>query len=143
MSTIEARRKTERLFLQLRGKNFPLEEGAIKVHYVQRFPPGQCLVAVVIPINHERLGTIIDVCRAHQRYYYPPVLLRNGGKRFLRLIYRFTHIRPNEQGLLLMNARKLAEWAEELFGLPTIVSPLGGFVGARWRLRGLNVKRHS
>jgi len=134
-SSVQARRRAERLFLRLRNKNLPQEEGSIEVNYAERFPPGKCIIAVTVPINHERLRTVIDVCLAHRRYHYPPIIMNGRNGRRLRLMYRFKKIGPSEHGRILKNAHMLAEWAEELFCLPAYVAPLGGLVGARWRLR--------
>jgi hypothetical protein len=123
------------LFLRLRNKNLPQEEGSIEVRYAERFPPRKCIIAVTVPINHERIRTVIDVCLAHRRYHYPPIIMNGRDGRRLRLMYRFRNIKPGEHEHLILNARMLAEWAGETFGLPAFVSPFGGLVEARWRLR--------
>ena len=132
----QARRKAERLFLRLRNNTLPhRKEETIAVNYVQRFPPGHCIVAVTIPISHEKLRMVLEVGMANRGYHYPPAIINSRHSRCLRLMYRFRGIKPGETGRTLKYAGMIAQWAEGLFEMKAIVSPMKGLINARWRLR--------
>lgn len=131
------RRKAERLFLRLNHSAFPQQEGLITVSYAERFPLGQCIMAATIPINRQTLRTVIDMGVAHKEYHYPPAIINTRHGRCLRLMYRLRRIRPDENERLFTGAKDVAQWLEKRFGIPAIISPMRGLIGARWRLRAL------
>ena len=123
--------------MRLRNNALPRKEGTIAVNYAQRFPPGQCIVAVTVPISREKLRMVLEVGMANRKYHYPPAIINSRQSRCLRLMYRFRGIRPGENGRVLKYAGMLAEWAERLFEMQAIVSPMQGLIAARGRARAL------
>ncbi|HEY4500688.1 MAG TPA: hypothetical protein VJI70_00240 [Candidatus Paceibacterota bacterium] len=132
-----ARRATGRLFLRLgnRSRDYNDLLGVIKVNYAERFPLGECVISVVVPIGHKNIQKIVEISKMHQRYHYPPVIINGRYRRCLRLIFRFRNIGPNEGKRLLKYAKMIAEWAEKLFEMRALISPVPGLVGLLWRLR--------
>lgn len=131
----EAWRQVRRFMLLLRHKILYWGDDIIKVYYVQRFPLGECIIAAVIPIRRISIDLLLTVCWAHCRYRYLPRIINGPGARCLRLAYRFPKIESNEQERLLKYSRMIAERMEDIFGIPAIVSPIGGLVCARLKLR--------
>ena len=131
----QAQREAWQLFRNLRRRCNPQKEEAVRIIFPQRFPSGKGIVAALVPIDSETIQMVGNVARAHRNYHYPPVLINSGGERRLRLIWRFPGVCSCDGRTLLQIATGIAAWAEDLFARKAIVSPDGGLVATRLKLR--------
>ena len=129
----EAQKEANQLFRNLRRK-CPKREEAVRVIYPRRFPLGECIVAVLAPIDIESMQIFGKFCRAHAHYRYPPVVTSDGYGRWLRLVWRFPEVSCHDATKLLQIAVKIAKWAEEMFARKAIVYPEDGIVATRIKL---------
>lgn len=110
------------------------EEGAkrphdpwIEVVYPEHFPPGLCILGVVVPtegtgITHEFVTRIVHATRP---MYEPPEVI--GDWEYgpgIRLVWKLPELRAEQKALLLQGARDVAEWAHRQFRLTAVVRPV-------------------
>lgn len=123
-----ARQAAEQLFAALRGVQIPRKDAAVRVLYPTRFPVGKFIIAALVPIDETSKREFRLMLEAHRQYRHPPAVISDAYGRQLRLVWRFSELRPDEPLRLLELATFIARWAQDTFGRQAVVSPTGGLM---------------
>lgn len=127
-----ARRTADRLFDRLRRNAQRKRKGAIHVRFAGN------IVAVIIPSTDADFRTLVGAARAHAGYHYPPVFINTNQGACLVLIYRLWGL---DLRSVIQWAREVSKWAEGLFEMQAVISPMRGVALARWVLRATQTPR--
>lgn len=134
-----ARRVADRLFDRLRRNVQPKRKGAIHVRIT--WCGTHWIVALIIPSTDADFRTFVETAWAHMTgYHYPSTVINTNQGSCLMLAFRVWK-RCEEDLDGEEWARKAAKWAEGLFEMRSVPSPMKGPALARWVLRATQTPR--